>query len=415
MLSDKNLCTKLHETYNASFLKNGRKSTMEFFISTAQTAKKLNITKGNQTLISLINNYANNKTPIPKYIAGPLSLTLFWSDKYQLYAYVFGEFHSPHTDCEKYVEHLPDDSMKIETFLEKLITTTPAFLDVFIEWAPARDQVVNYPKTGLTRINTIYETLQKCIHYSTRHHKDCDLTRLHWVDVRKGDVSSSTLNDLSYLRAYLIHKTDLLDTTNAAKTLRSILRNDKRIRKILEELNTPSLTEYKNFMKKQVTQSALVQKEMTHSFLCKEIEKFCTEDLIKEGLYIRETFQKYIPILLDDKSTDQKIEIALLWLARATVGVNAIMMDFYTLSRIFKKFNIQKSKSKQARNVDQPESPHNIIIYAGDAHSAKYRNFFDSIGAKRIAHVNNRDISNIKNCIDISNFPMPFFNEVPEK
>ena len=120
MLSDKNLCTKLQETYNASVLKNGRKPTREFFISTAQAAKKLNITKGNQTLISLINNYADNKTPIPKYIAGPLSLTLFWSSKYQLYVYVFGEFHSPNTDCDKYLKYVPDDSMKIETFLEKL-------------------------------------------------------------------------------------------------------------------------------------------------------------------------------------------------------------------------------------------------------------------------------------------------------
>ena len=44
MLSDKKLCTKLQETYNANVLKNGRKPTREFFISTAQTAKKLNIT-----------------------------------------------------------------------------------------------------------------------------------------------------------------------------------------------------------------------------------------------------------------------------------------------------------------------------------------------------------------------------------
>lgn len=415
MLSDKNLCTKLHETYNASLLKNGRKPTREFFISTAQTAKKLNITKGNQTLISLINNYADNKSPMPKYIAGPLSLTLFWSSKYQLYVYVFGEFHSRNTDCDKYLNYVPDDSMKIETFLEKLMTTTPAFLDVFIEWSPARDELAFYPKTGLDRIHAIYATLQKCIHYSTRHDKDCDLARLHWVDVRKGYVSSSTLNDLSYVRVYLIHETDYLGTTNAAETLRRILKNDQRMRKILEDLITPSVTNYKNFMKKQVTQSDLVQKELTQTFLRKEIEKFCTEELIKEGLKSRELFQRYIPTLLDDKSTDQKIESALSGLNMATFSVNILMMDFYALSRIFKKFNIQRSKSKQASRVDQPESPHNLIIYAGDAHSIRYRKFFDSLGAKRIAHINNRGTLNIKNCIDISNFPMPFFNEVPKK
>ena len=415
MLSDKNLCTKLQETYNANVLQNGTEPTREFFISTAQTAKKLNITKGNQTLISLINNYADNKTPIPKYIAGPLSLTLFWSNKYQLYVYVFGEFHSPHTDCEKYLKYVPDDSMTIETFLEKLMTTTPAFLDVFVEWSPAIDKIAIYPKAGLSRINAIYERLQKCIHYSTRHDKDCDLARLHWVDVRKGDVSSSTLNDLSYVRAYLIHMTDFLDATNAAKTLRRILKENKRMRTILEELNTPSLTKYKNFMKKQITQSKLVQKELAQTFLRKQIEKFCTEELIKESLETRELFQRYIPKLLDDKSTDQEIESALLGLSRATVSVNALMMDFYALSRIFKKFNIQRSKSKKATTVDQPESPHNLIIYAGDAHSVRYRKFFDSIGARRIAHVNNRGTSTINNCIDITNFPMPFFNEFPKK
>lgn len=415
MLSDKNLCTKLQETYNANVLKNGKESTREFFINTAQTAKKLNITKGNQTLISLINNYADNKTPMPKYIAGPLSLTLFWSSKYQLYVYVFGEAHSPYTDCDKYLKYVPDDSMKIETFLEKLMITTPAFLDVFIEWSPGRDELAFFPKTGLLRINAMYEKLQKCIHYSTRHHKDCDLTRLHWVDVRKGDVSSSTLNDLSYVRAYLIHKTDSLDATNAAKTLRRILKDNQKMRTILEELSTPSLTKYKNFLKKQVTQSVLVKKELAQTFLRNKIENFCTEELIKEGIATRQIFQRFIPVLLDDKSTDEDIKKALLWLNRATVSVNAVMMDFYALSRIFKKFNIQKFKSKQAR-VDQPESPHNIIIYAGDTHSKKYRKFFDSLGAKRIADVNNDDgISSIKNCIDISNFPMPFFNEFPKK
>jgi hypothetical protein len=415
MLSDKKLCTKLQETYNANVLKNGRKPTREFFISTAQTAKKLNITKGNQTLISLINNYADNKTPIPKYIAGPLSLTLFWSSKYQLYVYVFGEFHSTNTDCDKYLKYVPDDTMTIETFLEKLMTTTPAFLDVFVEWSPAIDKIAVFSKVGLNRINSIYERLQKCIHYSTRHDKDCDLARLHWVDVRKGDVSSSTLNDLSYVRAYLIHKTDYLDATNTATTLRRILKDNQRMRKILEELITPSLTKYKNFMKKQVTQSDLVQKELAKTFLRKEIEKFCTEELIKEGLKTRELFQRYIPTLLDDKSTDQKIESALLGLNMATVSVNALMMDFYALSRIFKKFNIQRSKSKQATRIDQPESPHNLIIYAGDSHSVRYRKFFDSLGATRIAHVNNRDTSTINNCIDITNFPMPFFNEFPKK
>ena len=364
MLSDKNLCTKLHETYNASILENARRPTRDFFISTAQTAKKLNITKGNQTLISLINNYADNKTPIPKYIAGPVSLSLFWSNKYQLYVYVFGEFHSPYTDCHKYPNYAVDDSMKIETFLEKLMTTTPAFLDVFVEWSPAIDKTAAYAKVGLSRINAMYEKLQKCIHYSTRHDKDCDLSRLHWVDVRKGDVSSTTLNDLSYVRAYLIHRTDYLTATNAAKTLRNILRNDQRMKKILEELNSPSVMDYKNFMEKQITQSVLVQKEITQTFLRKEIEKFCTEELIKEGLATRELFQRYIPILLDDNSTDQQIESALVGLSRATVTVNALTMDFYALSRIFKKFNIRKSKSKQAREVDQPESPHNIIIYA---------------------------------------------------
>ena len=305
--------------------------------------------------------------------------------------------------------------MKIETFLEKLMTTTPAFLDVFVEWSPARDELAFYPKTGLSRTHAIYERLQKCIHYSTRHDKDCDLARLHWVDVRKGYISSSALNDLSYVRAYLIHKTDYLGTTNAAKTLRRILKNDQRMRKILEDLITPSLTNYKFFMKKQVTQSDLVQKELTQTFLRKEIEKFCTEELIKEGLENRELFQRYIPTLLDDNSTDQKIESALLGLNRATASVNTLMMDFYALSRIFKKFNIQRSKSKQATRVDQPESPHNLIIYAGDAHSIRYRKFFDSLGAKRIAHINNRGTLSINNCIDISNFPMPFFNEVPKK
>ena len=81
------------------------------------------------------------------------------------------------------------------------------------------------------------------------------------------------------------------------------------------------------------------------------------------------------------------------------------------------------TKGLSLKKVFQPKIPHNIIIYAGDAHSWRFRNFLDYIGTKKISHTGN-DIperyndyklneNKVDSCIDLTNFPMPFLKISP--
>ena len=88
--------------------------------------------------------------------------------------------------------------------------------------------------------------------------------------------------------------------------------------------------------------------------------------------------------------------------------------DVYALSRIFKKF--------KSKNIEELNSPRNIIIYAGDLHSTVYRNFLSQHGFIEIANSGyiNRDplnyetslTNNIYACVSTRMFPMPFFNNI---
>lgn len=70
---------------------------------------------------------------------------------------------------------------------------------------------------------------------------------------------------------------------------------------------------------------------------------------------------------------------------------------------MFKKFNV--------KNANQPEYPHNIIVYVGDAHAENYRNFLYTMGYTVEASViNDLDDWDNRDCIDMKNIKQPFFS-----
>ena len=103
--------------------------------------------------------------------------------------------------------------------------------------------------------------------------------------------------------------------------------------------------------------------------------------------------------------------------------INSNIVDIYTIARIFKSFDMTKGLS--LKKVFQPEIPHNIIIYTGDAHSWIFRKFLDYIGTTKISHTGNNlperyndyklNQNKVDSCIDLTNFSIPFFNSFPPK
>jgi hypothetical protein len=93
--------------------------------------------------------------------------------------------------------------------------------------------------------------------------------------------------------------------------------------------------------------------------------------------------------------------------------INGCIADYYLLCRIFKQFDIEiPAIFSSFRKTDEPSEPHNIIIYAGDAHARRVRKFLkNELDFKMI----NEKGNNIKaNCIRMEDFPQPFFSNHPD-
>ena len=444
------ICNKLLATYNTNVLTLMEPKTKNLFLSLAKISKQINLQKGNKVLLSLLNNYIKNDTPVPQYIGGPKTLSLHWNEEYEMTIYIFGEFHNESTDCHLLPEYigngndcpkgqirnpktkrcvsktgvlgkkiLADNSISkmqlVEDFLFDLIQTTPAFLDIYIEFASFGKTGSSYSFTPGQRIGKIFHKLRNCLFTYSRDNDLCNLLRLHYIDIRKGDKQ---VNPLSYLRKLINNEFSKYNSSNTIlKNFKHLLKNDTKFVTILNNLNSSNLEHFKNYIKSQILANPPTLKEVNKSFLKDKILPFVTENIVQTGLNQREYLQKCISILLDIKSTDKDILLALNQLNIATVMINARIVDVYTLSRIFKKFNTKTSKGLDMTNNYQPEIPHNIIIYAGDAHSDVYRKFLKYIGSQEIAFSGSREVmySTAYNCLDITKFPMPFFKSFPPK
>jgi hypothetical protein len=95
-----------------------------------------------------------------------------------------------------------------------------------------------------------------------------------------------------------------------------------------------------------------------------------------------------------------------------------IFADAYLLARVFKNFNMSEMEKKAYKGAtDQPIHANNIIIYCGNTHANKYRNFLELIGFEEIEHAGDLTedpaypIPNTpKNCLDMKKIKQPFFS-----
>jgi len=239
------LCTNLIDTYNTNYLDKTDNVTQAVFLN--ESEKYLNSTstpnvKGRQTLMKLILNHYKKQKPSPELIGGPRSLTLHWSKKYQMIIYTFGEYHSDIMDCDnlinekelveklrgkcekgeiynnktkrclkatgkegkKIIKQYKPEMESVESFLYELIKTTDVFMDVYLE-VPAYSgtQWKNHHSLlqGGLRIERLLTRFEKCIQYKSRHDEDCQLSRIHYFDVRKENRDG--MNDVSKFRALI--------------------------------------------------------------------------------------------------------------------------------------------------------------------------------------------------------------------
>uniref|UniRef100_A0A6C0H493 Uncharacterized protein n=1 Tax=viral metagenome TaxID=1070528 RepID=A0A6C0H493_9ZZZZ len=453
---------KLIETYDPKLLDDVRIRTLSKEIyKIAETDKDKIVHR--KVLMELIRNHKNggSEKPVTDFIGGPCTLSCHMSEKYNKMIYIFGEYHEAITNCDVFQEgsDIAEIMMLVEDFIYILIDKTDVFIDILLE-VPAIERKQTKYKDSYTGIKNsrsmtnLFNKLQKCIQYDTRHDNACRLSRVHYFDIRSiNEDRYSDVFDLifeTYCIYFSYNITVYTNYNNYNNYKKEIVSEPKLIQK-----------EKIKYYKRQKSITEKTREDLRNLFLTEKHKVFIDllDHLIDEPGKIEEffLFQMYSNIYVDHELTKipeqdlvekiktffnentkkiirtnetiwiENIKVILDFLTEKSTKyddydfVNSVIAvfvpcfefvctipDIYTISRMFKEFNIKKLAYKDEVNEDQPKRAHNIIVYSGNKHSIMYRKFLEFIGFEEISSTNMHFSG--QTCIDVREFPLPFFS-----
>jgi len=421
-------------SYNTSILNETRISLRESLYEEAKKCLESSDTCNNKkTLMRLINNHRLANKPIANFIKGPVSITLHWNPSMKLLIYIFGEFHTSETDCP------PENvSMFIEDYMKQLLTNSDSYIDFFLE---EKAHFCYNPdltdSTGNTRLDILANRFRECISdvQSRNTNPNCNISRSHFFDIRQGvvdghfDVVSNLIGALGTLE-----KSDEENIETFIIKFNSIFSSSDFFPFIRKIKDTSSDTEFVDLWQKELFDHPFLKKKMDRSTISTLIYSFIMNEIKLESLKFKNTIQENltklfkiltkIDVTLDKKGQPIKIIISptnadklIRYIKRFRIGlilVNSAIADGYLLSRIFKEFNINTDILEKKRGFDEPERPHNVIIYGGESHANRCRKFLENyMQCKRLEQNTFEDPMRFSNCIDMSGITQPLFSYIP--
>lgn len=360
------------QTYNASVL---RDKPPEVLSSIVQYARKNNL--GN--LVQLVHNYFNpSRMPVVRYISGPQTLTCHTNGQKTIY--IFGETHGYTESCKS----LPG-AVEIKDYLWDLVSTTGAFVDLFLEksWIASSRLHISF-------IGDIAVKFNRCFDPKQRHDQGCRLHRSHYGDIRQ-------LKDTNIPDTIFRHLVDREGIPAREHT--------DMIMKFLEPFADPDDSKIIDLVFSYIYNDKLLNKELRKTDMRDKILNLARYSIRREldfGIHIRLRIHDLQDIVRENGNVLLDIETNpdIRSIGRSLSFLTDSFMDAYLLSRVFRKFDTSKSM------WDQPKEAHNIVIYAGDWHSQNYREFLEQNGYTQIAAATQADTR----CLDMSGFPQPFFH-----
>ena len=419
------LCQKLCTFYNTNILDDQNKEIKDEFLRVS--LENLGTGEGKQTLMKLIcNHFDTDPKPMPQFIGGPRNLTVHWSDEYQKMIYIFGEYNSDIIDCDDQAKNMP-----IEDFLGEFIRTTDKYLDIFIELpALSNKQTRKYhekflPLANGFRLAKLFDQFKECIEYPSRGGENCRLARVHYFDIRKKEDSegfSDSTDTISYFTIrlqYLFNEAAHYNYTDKqfVKAFRSLIKKNKKIMTVLNFMYMPDNDKFKKFWVNPLTENEYINKELNaletdNPTLKNLIVTYVENNIMKEANNSKENWINNTNIVLKRiKTSDSKFCDTVRKILDDISSIYANVIDAYLLARVFKKFNMEEMGEKAYLGItDQPDRARNIIIYAGDDHSEKYRKFLKHVlHFKKIATTGVRGEGTKIYCIDMKSIPQPLF------
>jgi len=420
------------QSYNALYIK-------DFTAEKKQAVKQY---VNNPVLERLIDNLEAPKNYMVDFIEGPISMTKLKLMNPRKSFYIFGEMHRRiEGHCNPMLPKVI--SVNFIEYIRRLSTNSPSFFDVYIELPMLRlskpenrNDPVHYDFKGASTTRTINKVLKKmilddslnfedefniqkytgteydltsqilntfpvefknCIQPSTRNSTECNLMRIHNIDVRTSMNTEEMNSEFFYIN--LLTDVLSLSNININDKIKLLKRLDfKKIMKALGRLvcggrgitieNMLGIAFTNSSVQKEIDKTSLELKDKIINFSRKKYQEILIDPLFQN---LNEHILRLISVLSNEDCNDLTERDSLI-LKSFFRNINVIMMDIYSLSRIFKRH----TKIYDYQSAFQPEESRNIIIYAGDNHSKNYVNFLKSeLGAVETYTITNPD----KSCI----------------
>jgi hypothetical protein len=324
--------------------------------------------------------------------------------------------------------------MSAEYFFKQLSITTDSFIDFLIEVPATEIKSKGYhpdfqPYTSKTknyRMSKLFDYFKECINYTTRSAKKCRLFRVHYFDARYNDKDSAFkgANIISSFRLEVqkIYETVYADSIPFA--YKKLLENNKKFVEMFESISSSDDETIYGYLISQVIGNKYTSKELG-KVEDKEIRKFIIEFLQEENRKYMNTYKflwrthcaivlKILTPSVEDYPSPKEFEESFDYIYKSFTNLNGIVTDVYLLSRLFKVFDLTKMEEKAYTGAtDQPAKATNVVIYTGDTHAVRFRNFLEKkLDFKQIAetglNTTNKD-GGYPHCIDMKTIPQPFF------
>lgn len=256
--------------------------------------------------------------------------------------YIFGEHHHFKTYSE-------EESISISDFLHHQVHDK--VIDVFLE--------LGY-KTGAscTEEGELCEIRNKLIL--------CSNLRFHYSDVR---IIQKDMSAFTALITGLYYNLNEIRYNDALKEPVMILLN--QLRRVLASAHEEDLIDFLIF------QNDINGELYGKLDIPKELRDYLNSRMTKEG-YTKISLLTSINSVFETQTYEQLAVDLTLW--------QSFILDVYILTMIL-------------------QDPQNIIIYNGDLHSQRQREFLGTLGSELINHY-----TNTEDWIDISSFKLPFFS-----
>jgi len=425
-----NLCDALLKYYNTSILDHPDMNSelKKACFEEAEKCANTNLARKDRSLKRTVlselirsHEHSDINKPYADFIAGPKSLTLQWSSYYKKLIYIFGENHFEEYYCPiletKIVTFAKDDCPTIEgkktiaaeDYIYALHQDGDMFSDVYVETGAFFKKEQEYTDDDDSRLSKLRNRFTRCLSKDANSHPDCRKGRVHYIDIRQ--IEGMEYGNITHYTTNYIVFCDEPDKEEYLNYLVDFFSEDKVLHLIEDVSNMDSPEEFITYLKKEFDENYLFEKELRESKLSEpnikdKISSFIDENIKKYGISfiqsiidgikslkeVLEIYKEDFGIMAEEVLKDpehqeyyKSFKNNLDEIFKKLITLESLLVDGYLLARVFKNFNIDVEDETKRRSTDEPYEPHNIIIYAGDGHSNRYREFLKELGFELIA------------------------------